>query len=125
MNKDDAGNNASSASQKPKIPAADKKFKTAANAGAAAAKGAATAAKKAKPGECRVWTASYGGAKAVIIKAVADGMTNFTVLDVNKGREDREAGAYISAYAKGGKTIAKFDTQTAALDKAFELCPEN
>ncbi len=86
--------------------------------------GAGAAAAIAQPGKCRVWTASYGGGKAVIIKAASDGMTNFTVLDVNKGREDREANAYITAYAKGGTAIAKFDTQDAALDKAFELCPE-
>ncbi len=91
----------------------------------AAVTGAAAAAAVAQPGKCRVWTASYGGGKAVIIKAASnDGITNFTVLDVNKGREDREASAYISAYAKGGVAIEKFESQNAALDKAFELCPE-
>jgi hypothetical protein len=80
----------------------------------------------AAPGsKCRVWTASYGGQKAIIIKSTSDGMTNFTVLDVNEGSEKREAETYISAYAKGGAQVAEFSNQTQALDKAFDLCPEN
>jgi Mannosyl-glycoprotein endo-beta-N-acetylglucosaminidase len=74
--------------------------------------------------KCKVWTASYGGSRAVIIKASADAQDNYTVLDVNEGTETREADAYISAYAKGGKTVGEFTSTTQALDKAFELCPE-
>jgi hypothetical protein len=76
------------------------------------------------PTKCRVWTASYGGQKAIIIRATAEQATNFTVLDVNEGAEKREADAYIAAYAKGGQTVAEFANQAQALDKAFELCPE-
>lgn len=75
-------------------------------------------------GKCRVWTASYGGQKAVIIRSAAEQFTNFTVLDVNEGQESREVEAYISAYAKGGQKIADFADQNAALDKAFQMCPE-
>lgn len=75
-------------------------------------------------GKCRVWTASYGGSKAIIIKAVSDKTTNYTVLDVNEGAEKREADAYINAYAKGGQSVGEFASQTQALEKAFELCPE-
>jgi hypothetical protein len=74
--------------------------------------------------KCRVWTASYGGQKAVIIRSSGDQFTNFTVLDVNEGQEGREVEAYISAYAKGGHKIGDFASSTNALDKAFELCPE-
>ena len=49
---------------------------------------------------------------------------NYTVLDVNEGTEKREAEAYIAAYAKGGVIAGEFTSQTQALDKAFELCPE-
>ncbi len=85
--------------------------------------------KKAAPsaaasGKCRVWTASYGGAKAIIIKATQDKTTNYTVLDVNDGSEKREADAYINAYAKGGQSVGEFQSQSQALEKAFELCPE-
>jgi hypothetical protein len=82
-------------------------------------------AKPAAPtSKCRVWTASYGGQKAIIIKAVSDQVVNYTVLDVNDGAERREADAFISAYAKGGQQVGEFASQSQALDKAFELCPE-
>ena len=74
--------------------------------------------------KCRVYTASYGGQKAVIIRASADQYTNFTVLDVNDGQEAREIEAYVSAYAKGGLKVGEFSSTDAALDKAFQLCPE-
>lgn len=84
----------------------------------------AVSAAAAKAGKCNVWTASYGGQKAIIIKAVTAESTNYTVLDVNEGAEKREADAYIAAYAKGGEVLGEFTTQPQALDKAFDLCPE-
>ncbi len=75
--------------------------------------------------KCNVFTASYGGQKAMIIKAVSNGVINYTVLDVNAGKEKRETQAYIAAYAKGGKTVGAFANQAQALDQAFKLCPEN
>jgi hypothetical protein len=90
-----------------------------------AAAGTAPAAAKLKPApKCNVLTASYGGQKSIIIKAKADGVDSYTVLDVNEGSEKREADAYIAAYAKGGQTVGEFSNQNSALDKAFELCPE-
>jgi Mannosyl-glycoprotein endo-beta-N-acetylglucosaminidase len=74
--------------------------------------------------KCRVWTASYGGQKALIIRAVVDQVVNYTVLDVNEGSETREAQAFIAAYAKDGKIAGEYNSQAMALDKAFELCPE-
>ena len=74
--------------------------------------------------KCRVWTASYGGQKALIIKSVVDKVVNYTVLDVNEGAEKREADAFISAYAKEGAVAGEYGNQSQALDKAFELCPE-
>ena len=91
----------------------------------APASGGKSKAEAAKPAStCRVWTASYGGSKAIIIRAATGGATNYTVLDVNEGAEKKEAEAYITAYAKGGETIGEYGTPTQALDKAFELCPE-
>jgi hypothetical protein len=74
--------------------------------------------------KCRVWTASYGGTKAILIKAPSAEGISYTVLDVNDGAEKREAAAYISAYARGGQIESTFGSQTQALEKAFELCPE-
>jgi hypothetical protein len=89
------------------------------SAGTALAKPIAPAATK-----CHVWTASYGGAKAILIKAQSEAGINYTVLDVNEGSEKREADAYIAAYAKGGTITGEFSNQSQALDQAFELCPE-
>lgn len=98
------------------------KVAAAGNAAAAAAK---AAPKPVEASKCRVWTASYGGTRAMIIKAPGpDGYTNYTVLDVNEGQETREAEAYITAYATGGAVAGEFTNQNQALDKAFELCPE-
>lgn len=90
-----------------------------------------TAAKFATPGiktpaaaKCRVWTASYGGQKAMIIRSKANQTVNYTVLDVNQGREDAEAKAYIAAYAKGGRRIGDFASKSAAMERAFKLCPK-
>ncbi|MCA9238176.1 MAG: glucosaminidase domain-containing protein [Planctomycetales bacterium] len=91
---------------------------------AAVSKFAAPAIKPPATGKCRVWTASYGGQQATIIRSEADGTINYTVLDVNKGREDAEAKAYIAAYAQGGRRIENFATKSAAMDRAFKLCPE-
>ena len=78
----------------------------------------------AKPSKCKVWTASYGGQRAVIIKATGNGTVNYTVLDVTEANEKREIDAYIAAYAKGGEKLASYPSQTKALSRAFELCPE-
>jgi hypothetical protein len=96
-------------------------------AGAAATKAKAppeTAAPPAANQKCRVWTASYGGQKSIIIRSVSDQVVNFTVLDVNAGSETREAEAFIAAYAKNGSIAGEYANQAQALDKAFELCPE-
>lgn len=105
-------------------PATGAEFQTAGAAAAARQNPGSPPAGTPAPSPCRVWTASYGGSKAIIIKATAEKTVNYTVLDVNDGKEKREADAYIAAYAKGGETVGEFASQTQALDKAFELCPE-
>jgi hypothetical protein len=108
--------------------AADKAGTRFALAGAAATKAKVpidTATPPAANQKCRVWTASYGGQKSIIIRSVAaDQVVNFTVLDVNVGAETREAEAFIAAYARNGKVTGEYPNQAQALDKAFELCPE-
>jgi hypothetical protein len=106
-----------------KTQASDKPpVKIASAAGAAAAN--PPAAQPSAGQKCRVWTASYGGQKALIIRSVSDTVVNYTVLDVNDGAEKREADAFISAYAKDGAVAGEFKSQSQALDRAFELCPE-
>jgi hypothetical protein len=83
-----------------------------------------TAAAPAPNQKCRVWTASYGGQKSLIIRSVSDQVVNFTVLDVNATSEAREVQAFIAAYAKNGEIAGRYANQAQALDRAFELCPE-
>jgi hypothetical protein len=106
---------------------ASARFALAGTAATAAAKAKAlpdTALPPAASQKCRVWTASYGGQKSIIIRSIVDQVVNFTVLDVNSGQETREAEAFIAAYAKNGKIAGEYPNQAQALDKAFELCPE-
>jgi Mannosyl-glycoprotein endo-beta-N-acetylglucosaminidase len=113
-----------------KTPAAGKMPPTSDKAPLRTASAAGVATSLAPPAQpvagqkCRVWTASYGGQKALIIRSIVDKVVNYTVLDVNDGAEKREAEAFISAYAKDGSVAGEFASQTQALDRAFELCPE-
>lgn len=117
---------AATAPELPKPKTKSNEIKTASIAGAA--NQAATTAKASQRGAqkatCRVWSASYGGTKAVIIKAVDKQIVNYTVLKVNDGRIQPEAKAYIHAYAKGGELVDKFPNPDQALERAFQLCPE-
>ena len=106
---------------KPAAPADKAPMRVASAAGSAAKQ----IGEPLAPGQkCRVWTASYGGQKAMIIRSLVDKVVNYTVLDVNEGAEQREAEAFIAAYAKDGRITGEFASQSQALDKAFELCPE-
>jgi Caspase domain len=73
--------------------------------------------------KCRVWTASYGGQKPLIIRSIMDKIVNYTVLDVDDGAETREVEAFIQAYAKDGAVVGVFGSHSQAMDKAWELCP--
>ena len=102
----------------PSIPAQS------ASAAAAGAAGALAAGPQASGAQCKVWSASFGGDKSVLIR-VADGqVTHFTALQVNAGREKEETTAYIAAYARGGRTVGEFTSADQAINKAFELCPK-
>ena len=73
--------------------------------------------------KCRVWTASYGGQKAIIIRSLVDKVVNYTVLDVNDGAEKREADAFIAAYAKDGTIAGEFASQNAGARQGLRALP--
>jgi hypothetical protein len=81
--------------------------------------------KPATPGACKVFTASYGGSKTILIASKADGLLRYTALSVHDGKETAQAQAFINVYAKGGETVGSFASEDEALAKAFELCPES
>ncbi len=96
-------------------------FATAAMAGAGNAARAAppTAGSQA----CKVWTASYGKGKSVLIRAPVGGETHYTALQVLDGFEKNLTESFIRSHALGGEPIGEFENREAALTHAFELCP--
>jgi hypothetical protein len=76
-----------------------------------------------RPPACDVYTASYGGRIALLIRSVAGAAVNYTVLQVEEGLEQPQADAFISTHAPNGRTIARFASPDAAFVRAFELCP--
>ena len=76
-------------------------------------------------GGCKVFTASYGGAKSLLIQSQEGELTRYTALAVHSGKETAQAAAFIKAYAQGGRAIGSYASQDEALTKAFQLCPES
>ena len=81
----------------------------------------------AAPAACKVQAASYvgkaGASKALLIKAEVAGEVHFTALQVLDGFERSMADSFIKARAPGGSMVAEFETNDAALSRAYELCP--
>lgn len=73
---------------------------------------------------CKVWTASYGGRKNILIRAPVAGEVHYTALQVLDGFERSLADTFIRTHAQGGEPIEEFTSRDAALARAFELCPE-
>jgi hypothetical protein len=77
----------------------------------------------AAAGTCDVWSASFGGATALLIRSAEGARVNYTVLQVEAGQEQSQADAFIAKHARNGQAIARFSSRDQALARAFELCP--
>lgn len=73
---------------------------------------------------CKVFTASYGGTKNVLIRRRVGDEIHYTALQVLDGRESGLAEAFIRTHAQGGELIGEFANRDAALASAFHQCPE-
>ena len=73
---------------------------------------------------CDVYSASYGGSVALLIRSVSGAAVNYTVLQVEPDLEEPQTDAFIKAHAPNGKTIARFAAPEPAFVRAFELCPD-
>jgi hypothetical protein len=71
---------------------------------------------------CRVFAASYGGTKTLLVRTQAGGELQLTALTVLAGFEDAMLAGYVKAHAPGGSSMGSFDSRDAALAKAGELC---
>lgn len=72
---------------------------------------------------CDVYSASYGGHVALLIRSEGTSSVDYTVLQVDEGLEQPQADAFMKAHAPNGRTIARFPSPEAAFARAFELCP--
>ena len=90
---------------------------------AAAMVAVASAAPATDAVRCRVFSASYGGTKTLLVRAAAGTEEHYTALTVLDGFEDSMLAGYVKEHAPGGTSLGTFDTPDAALAKAGELCP--
>lgn len=74
-------------------------------------------------GACGIWSASYGGQVALLLRSVVGGTTNYTVLQVERAAEAPQAEAFMAAHARNGELLERFESRDAAFARAFELCP--
>lgn len=72
---------------------------------------------------CAVLTASYGGEKNILIRAMKGQQLQFTALQVLPGQEQRLAAAFVREHAQGGEAVGEFGTRDEALLEAFARCP--
>ncbi len=76
-----------------------------------------------RPTSCKVFTASYGGEKNVLIRAIVDAEMHYTALQVIEGHEQQLAQTFIREHARGGQPLEHYPNRDAALSRAFDLCP--
>lgn len=77
------------------------------------------------PRMCKVWTASYGGNRNVLIQTLVGEELHLTALQVLDGREEELAATFIETHAVGGTRIGgPFPNRETALVRAFDICPQ-
>ena len=78
-----------------------------------------------RPRMCKVWTASYGGSRNVLIQTVVGEELHLTALQVIDGQEEELAATFIESHAIGGSRVGSaFPNREAALVQAFDICPQ-
>src|SRR5262249_5309372 len=75
------------------------------------------------PPACEVYTASYGGQVALLIRSLSGASVTYTVLQVDADLEQLQADAFVAAHAPNGRAIARFSSPAAAFARAVALCP--
>jgi hypothetical protein len=94
-----------------------------AEGGRRAALGATKLANPAPPPSgCTVMAASFGGSVTLLIRAASNAGVTYTALDVEGGREEAMADAYMKAHAEGGRILGRFKTRDEAVAHAYDLC---
>ena len=73
--------------------------------------------------KCRVWTASYGGQKAMIIRSLVDKVVNYTVLDVNEGAEIPRSGSVHRRLRQGRQDHRRIHQPVASPRQGLRALP--
>jgi hypothetical protein len=77
------------------------------------------------PRSCKVWTASYGGSRNVLIQTIVGEELHLTALQVIDGQEEELTASFIETHAVGGSRLGDaFPNRETALVRAFNLCPQ-
>lgn len=82
--------------------------------------GAPDEKKSATP--CRVYSASYGGTRAVLIRSQSVAETRLTAVVVADQRSQEMAASFVTNHAPGGQILGEYDTKVAALSAAHLAC---
>jgi hypothetical protein len=124
VNDDDEPTRASNVRTAAAAPAPQ--FKAQAGAAAAPSRPIVQAPSRAEaPRACKVWTASYGGSRNVLIQTIVGEEMHLTALQVLDGQEEELAATFIETHAVGGTRLGgAFPNREAALIRAFDLCPQ-
>ncbi|MGE0698696.1 MAG: glucosaminidase domain-containing protein [Hyphomicrobiaceae bacterium] len=72
---------------------------------------------------CKVFTASYGGKRNVLIRRNVGNEIHYTAVQVLDGQEAGLAQAFIRDHAQGGELVGEYPSRDDALTGAFNLCP--
>ena len=88
-----------------------------------AAEGAVSTGAIPAPETCRIYSASYGGSHAVLIRAKMSGETRITALTVEQRSAQSMAESYVASHAPGGEALGRYDSKDQALTAARRLCP--
>lgn len=77
-----------------------------------------------KPDRCIVEAASFGGTKAVLVRAPKGTDVHYVALSVLEGFEKSMTESFIRARPEGGDAVGEFATREEALARARELCSQ-
>jgi hypothetical protein len=78
-----------------------------------------------KPDRCIVEAASFGGTKAVLVRAPKGTDVHYIALSVLEGFETSMTESFIRARPEGGDAVGEFASRDEALAKARELCSQH
>jgi hypothetical protein len=75
------------------------------------------------PTNCRIYSASYGGAAAVLIRHQVGGEMRLTTVVLEEDQRAAMTESFLAAHAPQGEVVGQYASRMAAVSAARELCP--